>query len=529
VKGLRTMARSQGLVRFAVGVSFASAAALSAGVAAASTGLDSPDNGTVQVGRGSAWLARADDPLAVYYNPATLARQASGVYVGAHLMFASQCFTRVDPNGQPVSPGNGIPGPGADRGPDAEVCAEGGVFPNPQLAATFRLSRDLAVGIAILGPHGVGKHEWPESVKYEGLAGTQPAPQRYLRVSADATLVFPTFSVSYAPSDSLSFGAGFVWGLALVEFQNFAEAASNVDPKGVDDFDKHIDLKAKLNAQDLFIPGVVLGGLWSPTKTVDVAGWYKWQDALHASTSDVYILSNYWKAGGAKADFNAAYETKDTGLGAGTSVRLQIPMEAKLGFRYHVPREGGSRPKWMGGDNAGRPIRDPMSQDVFDAELDVTWANNSAVDTLELRFKDGILVRGAEPGTVPVNADVPHEWNDVFGVRLGGDWNAIPDFLALRGGAFFETKGQDDEYLNIDFHVGEKLGLSAGATVRLGPVDASVAYQHTFYGAIDNGGKGALRALSGDKTTGNRTLQTVNGGRFEASLDEIALGASYRF
>ena len=130
---------------------------------------------------------------------------------------------------------------------------------------------------------------------------------------------------------------------------------------------------------------------------------------------------------------------------------------------------------------------------------------------------------------VTVNADVPHQWRDVIGVRLGGDYALIPDFLALRAGAFFETKGQDDEYLNVDFHVGEKLGLSAGSTVRLGPVDASIAYQHTFYGAIDNGGKGKLQALSGDKSTGNRTVQAVNGGRFESSLDEIALGATYRF
>ena len=34
-----------------------------ASVAAASSGLDSPESGVEQVGRGSAWLARATDPL----------------------------------------------------------------------------------------------------------------------------------------------------------------------------------------------------------------------------------------------------------------------------------------------------------------------------------------------------------------------------------------------------------------------------------------------------------------------------------
>ncbi len=495
--------------------------------AGATTGLESPDNGTVQLGRGGAWFVRGDDPLAVYYNPATLARQPSGVYVGAHLMFASQCYTRVGVDGQPVSPGNGIPGPGAEGGPAAEVCADGGMFPNPQLAATFRLSKDLAVGVAVLGPHAVGNNEWPESVPYDSPAGTQPSPQRYMLLSADAKLIFPTISASYAPTSNLSFGVGFIWGIATVSFSNMAEAVSNSDPKGVDDFDHHVDIKAKVESKDLFIPGVVAGALWSPSRNLDVGAWYKWQDALNASTSSVYIESNYWRSGGTKADIDPAWITDEPE--AGTRLHLAIPMEAKLGLRYHEPREGGTRPKWMGGDNAGRPMRDVLSQDKFDVELDLTWANNSAVDALELRFKDGIVVRGAEPGQVPTNADVPHKWKDVMGARLGGDWVPIQDFLAVRAGGFFETKGQEDEYLDVDFNVAEKFGASVGATIRLGPIDASVAYQHTFYGTIDNKGKGSLYALSGDKSTNNRSLQPINGGKLESSLDELALGATYRF
>src|SRR3954464_1219571 len=86
--------------------------------AAASSGIDSPESGVAQVGRGSAWLARADDPLAVYFNPAALAFQSSGVHVGAQLMFMNRCFTRRGPGDVPVSPGKAagalgnLPAPG---------------------------------------------------------------------------------------------------------------------------------------------------------------------------------------------------------------------------------------------------------------------------------------------------------------------------------------------------------------------------------------------------------------------------------
>jgi hypothetical protein len=46
------------------------------------SGIETPDSGTVQLGRGATYVARADDPLAAAFNPAGLAFQKSGVYVG---------------------------------------------------------------------------------------------------------------------------------------------------------------------------------------------------------------------------------------------------------------------------------------------------------------------------------------------------------------------------------------------------------------------------------------------------------------
>jgi len=298
----------------------------------------------------------------------------------------------------------------------------------------------------------------------------------------------------------------------------------------------------------------VLSGLWMPTSNLDVAGWFKWQDALKAST-DLTLTSLYWNANGTPNTTPCVGAAANCNLtqanGAGT-VKLQIPMEAKLGLRFHLPRkEVTDAPGWS--TRPGRKVRDPMSQDIFDVEVDFTYANNSAVQNLQLGFNPGIGIKGTPSGTqVPVNGDIPYNWKDVFGVRLGGDVVAVPNVLSVRAGGFYETKGQDDQYLSLAFDLAQKLGLSAGATVRLGPVDISAAFAHTFYGTLNNGGNGKVYALSGD-TSGThsqngqpavcgpdpknpaigpgcfRSYQPINGGILTQSLNEVGLSGTVRY
>lgn len=498
--------------------------------ALASSGIDSPENGVLQLGRGGAWVARADEPLAAYYNPAGLARQSSGVHVGVHLMLMNRCYTRLGADGQPVRPTPSalFPGPGEQFGPAAEVCAEIPPFPNPGLSATFRVTPQLAFGVNIGGPHGVGHAVWPEALSYKNKFGadvSQPAPQRYMLISSDATILFSTFSASYAINDKLSIGAGFIWGLASVEFVNFTEGVSPPTPMGevaTDDFKGHQDIKATLTAKDLFIPGFVLGGIWSATPNLDVGAWVKWTDAVKSKAS-LHAEANYWTDAGVKRDTVPANVTDAEEAG---DLLFRLPMEAKLGVRFHQPRPGATSPAWA--SRADRPVRDALSQDLFDAELDFTYAHNSVLEDLELSFPAGIAINGT-PGEAPADANVAHHWKDVFGVRLGGEYVVLPGRLALRAGGFFETKGQDDEYLNIDFHLGTRVGVGGGGTVRLGPVDVSLAYQHTFFGELDNKGKGALKAISGDKDNANRSRQSVNGGSLRTSLNEIGLAGTFHW
>jgi hypothetical protein len=61
--------------------------------------------------------------------------------------------------------------------------------------------------------------------------------------------------------------------------------------------------------------------------------------------------------------------------------------------------------------------------------------------------------------------------------KLGGDWAVIPDRLALRGGAFYETAVADPAYANVDFPGGPMFGGSLGSSVAFGRWELAVAYQ----------------------------------------------------
>jgi long-chain fatty acid transport protein len=515
--------------------------------------------------RGSAWVARADDPLAAYFNPAAMAFQPTGVHLGAQLLMRRSCFTRLGSDGMPVAPnalqnapllaGQAQPMDGSIV-PQDQVCAPATPFPNPQVAAVFRVANRIAVGLAVVAPHSSGASNWGESLPYTDSFGNQittPSPQRYLLVSSNALIVFPTLSVAYAPLDNLSFGAGFVWGIGSVDFVTFAETLPTAPGAGMLPTDHSGgDVRAELKAKDLFIPGVVLSALWMPTSNLDVAAWFKWQDALKAST-DLSLTGQYWKPTGA---LNSPLFTNNY-PGAGT-ISFQIPMEAKLGLRFHLPRKDAvARPGWASAP--GRKVRDPMSEDLFDLELDFTWANNSAASALGLQFHSNPPVMGetvttncigppgACVGGVPVNGTIPQNWKDVVGFRLGGDFVVIPNRLSLRTGAFYEIKGQDASYLSLNFDLAQRIGVAGGGTVRLGPLDLSVGYQHTFWGTLDNGGKGGqIYALAGGMGSGAcgsavptgptppppgcfRSYQPVNGGTLTQYMNEVGLSATARF
>jgi len=535
---------------------------LAPGVARATGVMEFPDNGSEQEARGGAWVARASDPLATFYNPAGLAGQPTRLTLQANISTQGTCFTRVKANND-TSQGDGVSGANSTVPPGGtypQVCQAGNWFPDPQLAFTYRLTDRIGLGIAVLGPSAVGNVSWPEFIN-----GTTPSPQRYMMISSNVVLLTPTIGIGWEPIDNLRVGASFIFGTApTIDFVN-ANPAQNVNGVSVNDPSGVGDVRAELKAHDYFVPGFTVGSIWSPMPSLDVAAWYKYMAPINA-TGDVNTSVGYFTARNANGDSSkvAQGSTSEPGCytpgpgvtlqplcgnGNNASVKVPLPMEAKLGVRYHMARSGV---------DPNPHLRDPMSQDVFDVEADLTWANDSAFDYLQIRFPgtpggQGILPIPTTGGTLPPNADVRHHFSDVVGIRLGGDYNLLPDQLALRAGGFFETQAADPTYQNIDFDAASRFGFALGAQyrIRLGAekkhaLDFMAGYGHVFFANLSNtdpNGQG-IPALTGEPCIGSgtpangqcpgghglyRTIWPINLGTITSSINVINVGASFSF
>jgi long-chain fatty acid transport protein len=506
-----------------------------AGAARASSVLEVPDNGSEQMGRGGAWVARASDPLAAFYNPAGLAGQDTRLTLQANVNIGSACFTRTKAQGDTTNDGV------AQGGQYPQACSDGKPFPNPQLAFNYRLTDRVGLGVAVLGPSAVGNLTYPDG-----------GPQRYLLLKANTLLLTPTIGVGWEPVDNLRVGAAFLWGIANFDFSNdsYATNSGGLTPS-------QTDITAELKVKNMFVPGLAVGTIWSPTDNLDVAGWYKWMSQI--STKGDVVTTVHGRGGTTFTTDTSQSNCGEANVAAGTcgpnsaTLKVNIPMEAKVGIRYHKPRKGEGVP--------AAHHRDPMAQDVFDVELDLTWANDSAFDAVKIGFPGtatggGIIpVAGAGGGDIPPNADQPHQFKDVYGARLGGDWVILPNQLSVRAGTYYETQAANSQYANIDFAPGSRLGFAAGGTYRV-PVgshalDLMVGLGHTFIGSLTNSGPNGILAVAGTDcyaAPGSLSAPSPNGpltcsdgsqryrypfpinlGTFTYSFTAINIGASYRF
>jgi long-subunit fatty acid transport protein len=534
--------------------------ALSSSRTASATNVtEFPDNGSEQMGRGGAWVARASDPLATIFNPAGLAGQPTRLTLQNNLIFHHTCFTRVRAANDTTQDLTLV-------GPDGRyprVCNDVEPNINPQLGATLRLTDRVGLGLLIIGPSAAGEKNWPDFVN-DANGEPQAAPQRYLLARQSGIVLFPTVGIGVQVLRHLRLGASFSWGIAKLKLAS-ATMALNTDSTTSAN-----DVRANLQVRDYFIPGFTLGGLYELTPEIDLGAWYKWSDAIRAS-GDVGTAANYYTRANAQGDDrnvrygDTIFEDCGTGLpttecGSGNNARVRFaqPMEAKLGVRYHKPRS--RLPAWYKNDDGGASLRDPMATDLFDIEANLTWANNSAIDAIQVRFpgdetgKGRLPVAGVQGGEIPPNADQPRNYRDVFGLRVGGDVNVLPDQLALRAGGFFETSAADSRYQNIDFAPSARFGLSLGATYRIKvgredqarAIDVMVGYGHVFFvdqTRTDPNASG-LPALAGtscnasdpvspekcsDGTDRYRSRWPVNLGTITNALNVINVGLAYRF
>jgi long-chain fatty acid transport protein len=321
------------------------------------------------------------------------------------------------------------------------------------------------------------------------------------------------------------------------------------------------DSLSALHTEDLFVPGVVVSLHWSLAREVDIALWGRYMDSIRAHHGSLDVTQQSYDnngqlnppcAGAPGTTGKISYVGCTTNQAvpnhfphAVTLFEYRIPPEVRGGVRFHWPREKRAPAKDV-------PVRDPLHDDVFDVELDGSFTRNSVASQTDVRFQplDSPQALITDPANVPVppNADRPTGYRDSFGVRFGGQWNAIRDLVGVRAGGWLETESQDPAFLTTAPIGAARFGFGGGVVVRYHFLDVSIGYQHHVSMGLDNHGDGSLRAPAGfgpnsvpfdptsepadvsaaDRRT-YRTIHAVNGGSVTFDADVFTLGGVARF
>lgn len=153
-------------------------------------GLYMFDRGARPLSRGGAFVAGADDPSALWYNPAGLKYSGNQVLMDATLTVFMGSFQRLDAAGLPQE----------------KVDADPTLLPIPTLAMSHNFGlEDWTFGAGIFAPNVVLMN-WPQTVQTN--SGVVPSPSRYSLIGLEGSLMSSlTFGLAYHGIEGLSIGA----------------------------------------------------------------------------------------------------------------------------------------------------------------------------------------------------------------------------------------------------------------------------------------------------------------------------------
>lgn len=480
-------------------------------------GFELADIGQQALGRGFAYVARADGPEAFHYNPAGLSKlkglsvELGGTFIAAKLAFArlgSGYICRLDTYECLYGSGEGedVYDPERDRGPYA-LDPSGDVnrgdapyervemnrmspLPLPLLSVVYGGLfgvEGLAVGFGVTSPSSFGAFRF-----------SADGAQRYTLIESDIKAVVLGVGLAYGPSRYLRVGA--VLGAAFLDARLSQATQTVASPRRAGQNELlEDDVQVRLSVSDPITPAGTFGVISQPLD------WLELGAALRLPVG--------FKARG-RANITPSESSPDLELVGDGRVVLEhrLPLVARFGARFVQPR--------------------------FDVELDYIFERTGAISQTPLLMKDVVVDNGLGDLITFYDTDIPFRFRDAHGVRLGGDAALIPDRLSLRAGAFYAGTAYPDnhETFSVLFPYARQLGLTAGVSVwvwRDGREPSRALIVHVGYGHIFQQSvtvthgvaqQNVVRDAPDDPSAGN----IVNNGRYDAGFDLFGLSLEAR-
>jgi|GEM_PF-5338387 len=488
-------------------------------------GIETTVSGTVGLGR-AATVLRVNDFMATWQNPANLAVVPS-TDLGAELRLPllSACFDRArDPaledDYRTSNPELGYYGSEHFR----QVCNKGSVMPAGNLGWAQAFESGWGYGIGFFTPAAVPNLEFGNdtivSQQLDADAEMRPitttgeeSPNRFLLLKRQQLGGFLQVGAGVRLSPLVRIGASLGWGFATLHNRSVASAIGGTfrDQEVLND----------LNVSDWFIPRALASVVVTPLPSLELAATLLYQGDVDGVGTVDFTGNGIRNAprGNCRSDNPGPHCRIE-------DARLTAPfprLSATLGVRYASLRAGRDR------------ALDPMKDERWDVELNGSWSQTSHVDQYSVTLFEGdppgrIALSTAERSVLqplPASFKIPYQWKDTFGLRLGGDYNLLPELLALRAGLSYESNATPTSYMNIDAWAVNRFGLHLGGTVKLGNLKLSIAYAHIFFGSVEvpvGDGK-VVEAVSANPMG----AQAVNEGDFTASLNVLSGQVNYAF
>lgn len=494
---------------------------------AEAAGIEDTVGGAVGLGR-AAYFARVNDFMAVLQNPANLAVVPRGD-LGAELRLPvlTSCYDRLY---------NPTIGNSGNYKKDAagnlaesfnQVCNS--AFPSPTANIGWARSYDngWGWGIGMFTPAGVGGAKYGKATNLTvnprpmepytpTLTGVE-SPTRQMGIERDGVIANVLIGLGYQPTKMLRLGISGGVGFASINNSNMVSSTGGTF--------RDQEIVNTLSVQDYMIPRATASLVFAPFDALDLFGTATYQDDIRA-TGYTDLTANGISGAPRKSclDPNPGTHCRVDG------VKLHVPLptiEATFGLRYALRRVKRER------------VLDPMKDEIFDIEVDGSWAQTSHVDAFTADIHDKALGAEGAPliqfgndmaaNKLPVQPQsvIPKHWKDTWTVRAGADWNVVPEKFTLRLGGSFATSATEIAYMNTDYMPVQKIGAHAGFTVAVATYRITLAYAHVFYQTVDVPlGQGKVLDIV---VNGAPAAQAVNEGRFSGGLDVFSLQMNAKF
>jgi len=404
-----------------------------------------------------------DNPTAIYYNPAGLALLGgTRLYLDGAFAWRGFTFTRSADAIDNIlaSPDVGAGTPAGDG--VAANSGEATLF-NVLASPFFGIASDLGVenlgvGLAFYVPIG-GSTVFDDAAASETYPGAVDSPARWSVIEGTIRSMYLSAGVAYRiPSLRLSFGAA----LNLVYSEMDTLRARNADGSDHLVSGGHLQEGRALVDVSGFDLALGLGLIWEPVEHLFVGLSYQSQPGFGRQTLDDGTFTLILGSG-------PIDEVKPSPA----EFTQSLPDIVRFGVRYEIPERWALR---AFGEWAHWSVM--TDQCVLDRSID--GRRCSLVDPV---------------GKVVI---IPRNWNDAFGVRVGGSWWV--GNVELYGGAGWDGNAIPDRFLDPAFYDADKISLALGARFPL--VDdtlyLSAAYTQIFYASRTPAARGRVPVDAND-------------------------------